>query len=107
MRSAFSSCNALESVYYEGTLAEWISIDIEYDSVTNYAKHFYYKNGNDYEELIDAVIPDSVTSIKKYAFYGYKGLKSVTLPGGLTSINENAFSGCTGLKEIDMPSQLR
>lgn len=107
MRSAFSSCNALEDAYYEGTLADWLSIDIEYGSVTEYAKHFYYKNGNDYEELIDAVIPDSVTSIKKYAFCGYKGLKSVTLPDGLTAINERAFYGCTELKEINMPSQLR
>ena len=104
---AFSSCNALESAYYEGTLADWVSIDIENDSVTEYAKHFYYKNGNDYEELIDAVIPDSVTSIKKFAFCGYKGLKSVTLPDGLTAINERAFYGCTELKEINTPSQLR
>lgn len=109
MWSAFSSCNALEDAYYEGTLADWLSIDIAGGQYTSamYAKHFYYKNGNDYEELIDAVIPDSVTSIKKFAFCGYKGLKSVTLPDGLTAINESAFDGCTGLKEINMPSQLR
>ena len=107
MSSAFSSCNALENAYYEGTLADWLSIDITDNSVIEYAKHFYYKNGNDYEELIDAVIPDSVTSIGKNAFCGYKGLKSVTLPDGLTAINESAFSGCSELKEINMPSQLR
>ena len=105
--AAFLGCTALENVFYDGTISDWLSIKGGCRSLTSNAKHFYYKNGNDYEELIDAVIPDSVTNIGEYAFYGYKGLKSVTLPDGITEINRYAFGGCSGLKEINMPSQLR
>lgn len=105
--AAFLGCTALENVFYDGTISDWLSIKGGCRSLTSNAKHFYLKNGNDYEELIDAVIPDSVTNIGEYAFYGYKGLKSVTLPDGITEINRYAFGGCSELKEINMPSQLR
>ena len=49
-------------------------------------------------------IPNSVTSIGSYAFYGCSGLTSVTIPGSVTSIGNNAFSGCTGLISIDVAS---
>ena len=40
------------------------------------------------------------------AFYGCKGLTSVTFPKGLTSIGEGAFSGCTGLTSVTFPEGL-
>ena len=55
------------------------------------------KNVNSY------VIPDSVTSIGDYAFYGCTGLTSITIPDGVTSIGTYAFSGCTGLTSITIP----
>ena len=45
-------------------------------------------------------IPNSVTSIRNYAFDGCTGLTSVTIPNSVTSIGESAFSGCTGLTSI-------
>ncbi|GHT67718.1 hypothetical protein FACS189452_05980 [Bacteroidia bacterium] len=43
------------------------------------------------------IIPNSVTSIGNYAFYGCIGLTSVTLPNSVTSIGGSAFSYCSGL----------
>ena len=45
-------------------------------------------------------IPDSVTSIGHYAFYGCDSLTSVTIPNSVTSIGERAFYNCTSLKEV-------
>ena len=39
-------------------------------------------------------IPNSVTSIEDYAFYGCRDLKSITLPSSVTSIGDGAFRGC-------------
>lgn len=51
-------------------------------------------------------IPESVTYIGTYAFYGCKSLKTVTLNEGLRIIKEDAFAYCTSLKEITMPQSV-
>ena len=51
-------------------------------------------------------IPESVTSIKKYAFYGCTLLETITIPESVTSIEEYAFYGCTSLKSITIPDSV-
>ncbi|MBQ9531438.1 MAG: leucine-rich repeat domain-containing protein [Eubacterium sp.] len=52
-------------------------------------------------------IPDSVTSIGKYAFVGCNGLTSITIPDGVTNIGEEAFEACMGLSSILIPDSVR
>lgn len=52
------------------------------------------------------VIPNTVTTIEKYAFKGAAGLTGVTLPDGLKHIRSCAFSGCSGLTEITIPKNV-
>ena len=51
----------------------------------------------------EVVVPDSVTSIKPYAFAGCNKLASVTIPNSVTRIGSSAFSGCSELAEITLP----
>jgi hypothetical protein len=51
-------------------------------------------------------IPNSVTSIGNYAFYGCTGLTEVTIPNSVTSIGNYAFYGCTGLTEVTIPDSV-
>ena len=44
--------------------------------------------------LTAVTLPDSLTSIGHYAFYGCSALTAVSLPDSLTSIGDYAFSGC-------------
>ncbi len=62
--------------------------------------HHLYLNGT---EVKDLVIPDGITSIGSFAFYGCSGLNSVTIPNSVTSIGGWAFNGCSGLTSVTIP----
>ena len=48
-------------------------------------------------------IPQSVTTIGGWAFYGCSGLSSITIPESVTRIGGNAFAGCVNWTDIDIP----
>ena len=48
-------------------------------------------------------IPEGVTIIKKYTFYGCKQLKSLTISQDVKTIEASAFSGCSGLTSVSIP----
>lgn len=95
-------CNIKFSVTNNYSINEGSSWFEPYSNPLYYAKHLYI-NG---EEVKDLFIPDSVTSIKGYAFYNCIGLTSVTIPNKLTSIGDGAFSGCSGLTSADIPNSV-
>ena len=51
-------------------------------------------------------IPNSVTSIGRFAFYGCTSLTSINIPDSVTSIGESAFIGCTSLTSINIPDSV-
>ena len=46
------------------------------------------------------LIPDSVTSIGNYAFYGWSSATSLVIPDSVTSIGTNAFDGWSSCNDI-------
>ena len=60
----------------------------------NSAPTFYNSN------LIECIIPNTVTSISFNAFNGCSGLTSVTIPNSVTSIGINAFEYCSSLTNV-------
>lgn len=106
--SPFAGCH-YESVYYDGTFEDWCKIDFGYcdNSPMPYTEKFYYKKENGYEELIDAVIPETITQINEGTFSEYKALRSVTFHDGVAAIAKNAFKYCENLSSVVLPSQLK
>ena len=56
--------------------------------------------------LKSLVIPDSVTNIGNYAFWGCKSLKSLVIPDSVTHIGNGAFNGCESLKSLVIPASV-
>ena len=99
---AFLDCTELKTVYYTGTLKQWLAINMGSTPFQNGAD--LYINNTKLEGNL--TIPDSVTSIANSAFYGCTGLTSITIPDSVTSIANFAFYGCTGLTSITIPDSV-
>ena len=95
--SAFSNCRSLTSVYISD-ISAWCNISFG-NLISNplcYAHNLYLNN----ELVTDLTIPDSVTTIGDYAFYGYSSITSVTIGDSVTTIGESAFSSCSSLTSV-------
>ena len=101
--NAFYGSTGLTAVYVSD-LSAWCNIDFEgAESNPLYYAHKLYLN----DELVtELVIPDGVTEIKDYAFYGCSGLKNVKIPNSVTSIGYGAFYNCSGLTRIVIPNSV-
>ena len=100
--SAFWDCSSLTSVHIMD-LEAWCNISFAGGSNPLSYAHHLYMNGS---EITNLVIPNSVTSIKDYAFYGCSGLTSITIPDSVTSIGYRAFYECSGLTSITIPNSV-
>lgn len=59
----------------------------------------------DKSNATDLVVPEGITDIGGYAFYGLK-LKSLKFPSTLESFESSTFAGLQGIKEIAIPSSV-
>ncbi len=53
----------------------------------------------------DLTLPSTIKTIGQYAFW-YNDLRSITLPEGVTSIDDYAFLNCVYLENINIPSSV-
>lgn len=101
---AFGFCRSLERVDV-GNIAAWCQIDFG-DNTSNPLSNSatLYENGSPVYQL---ELPLSVTTIKKYAFYGARNLFSVAIPPTVTEVASTAFTDCPQLVEFFNPASRR
>ena len=73
------------------------------DTVSSISDFAYFGGSN----ITDLVIPGTVKSIPMSCFKECKSIKSVTLMPGVTSIGRYAFADCTALKTVVIPPTLK
>ena len=100
---AFYNCLGLTKVIVSD-IAAWCGIKFGFVANPLYYCHHLYSDEN--TEIKDLVIPNSVTSIERYAFEGCSGLTSVTIGNNVTNIAEGAFSECLGLTSVTMANSV-
>ena len=93
---AFSNCK-IDKIYFSGTMEEWCTKSFFSSSISS--SYTLYINS---EAVSNAVIPNSVTSIEDYTFYGCSSLTSITIPNSVTSIGEGAFFSCDKLTAVNI-----
>lgn len=59
------------------------------------------------KNVLSVVIPNTVTTIEKSAFYGYSSVTSFVIPNSVMSIGEWAFAYCKNLTSIVIPSSVQ
>ena len=94
--NAFYCISNITDIYYAGTIEDWLNIEVfDYYSNPLYwaSVNFYILNTetDEYELVTDIVIPNTVTEIRNYAFYGIKNIKTVLLPTSIERISSYAF----------------
>ena len=72
------------------------------DSVTTIGEYAFYGCIN----LTGITIPDSVTSIGNHAFFDCENLTGITIPDSVTSIGNHAFYSCNSLTDITIPDSV-
>lgn len=96
---AFKNVESIESLEFDGTLADWLKISFGNDlsSPLPLAKYFHIA-----EATGNVTIPadKSVTAIPAGMFYNDKELTEITIPANITTIGDYAFYGCTKLKKV-------
>lgn len=103
-RDLFSNLKSIENVYIDD-LENWCNIEIATGSSNPmaYAENLYI-NG---EKVTELVIPDGITEIPAFAFYGNDQIITLKIPNTVTSIGEEAFGYCDLLEDISIPKSVR
>lgn len=109
--SAFGQTSRMNggSVYFNGTLQQWMNIThytngvagrARSSSPTCFGAHLYIQG----TELTSLTIPDGFTSIKAGVFFGCKYITGpVVIPGSVTALGLQCFNG-SGITELLLPN---
>jgi hypothetical protein len=68
---------------------------------------FFTLVNSTYEELTTITIPNNVTRIKPWEYYGINGPTKIIIPANVTSIGSRAFSSCYSIKEVVIEEGVR
>ncbi len=104
----FVGCSALSSItgndYF--TFSNGVLYDDEFKviyQVLENAKICKDASSNNYVTMTSYNMPDTVTDIKPYAFYGCKNITDITFSNNLSEIPAYSFSYCNGLNTLKIP----
>lgn len=100
--NAFYNNYRMSNVVYSGSIQTWSEIEFtnEFSSPMTMAYNFYLIDENGQaNEIVDLIIPEGITSLSTYSFYGFDNIKSITIPSSLIDI-DCSFQKSSNLEAI-------
>lgn len=101
-QGAFASAK-INKLYYNGDIGSWCTLSMTYadHSPISDITDFYVKNSaGEYEQVIEAVIPNGTTRIAGYRFARLKSLTKIVIPASVGTIGNSAFYECSNLTDV-------
>lgn len=96
-QGAFGNCYSLQDVQIPD-LSSWCKIKFKNNTANPLAlSHKLVIND---EEITDLAIPEDVTAIGSYAFWGCSNIESVTIGEQVSNIGDWAFGACTKISSV-------
>ena len=89
----FYQMEALETVYYKGSEEEWCNILFfsTYSTPMYYAESFKRIIDNQWSEVVTFTIPEDITKINYYQFYGFDNLENLYVSCNTKSFETQCF----------------
>ena len=115
---AFEECSSLENVYYNGDAGSWANILFTTHTVyqnyytyelkctsnpTNYASNVYFLDGDEYKEVTEIVLPETVTTIRDFQFRNFSAVTKISIPNSVETIGYRTFEKCLAVEELTIP----
>lgn len=112
--SYYDKYTPVTDVYYDGDLESYLGIEfdtelgeggnysISYSNPIYKCEHFHLGEN----EIVDLVIPESVTEIKKQAFWGLNSLRTVAMHDGVTALGTYCFADCVNLQSAKLSAAI-
>ncbi len=103
---AFKNCSNLMTVFYGGTIEDWCKIQFmnEYATPMYYANSFYMLKKQAWEEMTTISVPETITILNDYQFYGFTHLSHIDLPDTMIRVCQYAFAKCSSIEELIVSS---
>ncbi|MDE7439781.1 MAG: leucine-rich repeat domain-containing protein [Clostridia bacterium] len=101
---AFDNCSSLAEIRYAGDMSSWCGLNVS--GLMRYGTKNRKLFIDNVEIKGNLVIPNSVTTVGRFAFNNCSLLVSITIPNSVTTIGDYAFSGCSSLTSITIPNSV-
>lgn len=100
---AFSSFGEKQNVYFHGNMYDWCNNSFGISVFSSNSSLFLKDKDGNWKEVVNLVIPESVTKINPSTFENFAYIQSVKLPSSVTYIGFYAFNNCKNLSKISIP----